>query len=77
MKLQAALNVSSTAPRELFTSPNDYWRILTPRSNYLHGNANMVDYFTTNSLGKFMQLIRTSTVAETACYEWRSLHLKG
>lgn len=46
MKLQAALNVSSTAPRELFTSPNDYRRILTPRSNYLHVNANMVDYFT-------------------------------
>ena len=75
MKLQAALNVSSTAPRELFTSPNDYRRILTPRSNYLHVNAHMVDYFTTNSLGKLMQLIRTSTVTETACCEWRYLHL--
>lgn len=41
-----------SAPREPFTSPNDYQRILTLGSNYLHINANMVDDFTTNSLGK-------------------------
>lgn len=35
MKLQSALNVSSTAPRELFTSPNDHQRILASGSNYL------------------------------------------
>lgn len=35
MKSQAALNIRSTASRELFTSPDDYQRILTPGSNYL------------------------------------------
>lgn len=37
------------APRELFASPNEYQRILTLGSNYLHVDANMVDYFTTDS----------------------------
>lgn len=40
------------APRDLFTSPNDYQRILTLGSNYLHVNVNTVDYFTTDSLGE-------------------------
>lgn len=50
---------------------NDYQRILTLGSNYLH--ANMVDHFTADSLEKISQLISSCTEAHGSCHVWHLL----